>query len=791
MSGPKRACGRPVMAAAHARVQRHHEPVLARHPRHLQQHVAAERGGLVHRRLARQRRAVDARRVAGVERVGAHVLVAVVGRDRAVRDEVPPPHLERAHVAGVVAGVDVRDLAQPRHGLGPAGLRRLEIAVRAERRDHAARPARVGGERVVGREVVARDRRWWPAPRSGSARRARAGGRRPRRGARRAGRRSRPPCPRDGRSATSKISAELRLQPEAHRRAAEDGPVLAQPPPDRARGVLGERPWPTPSASSGTPDGVQQPRHVVIGRDEQRRGVRERLVVEQQARIDVAVRRDDRQLAHRLVEPPGDRARLRVGGQQPVRVQREHGVLVDGHARTTSAPLAPTEVDMTSQMRRHRRRQRIGSAGPTRSSPRSEIRAFVHEQLAAVDLDGRSVCVLVRTAPAASRCRCCWPRSTPRCTGASRRLTVLVALGTHAAMSEQALAAHLGYGRRIAERYPDACSTTPGGTRRRSRTSARSAPSGSPSCRTACCAHTAHVRINRAVVEHDVTLIVGPVFPHEVVGFSGGNKYLFPGVSGRELIDLSHWLGALITSARDHRHARDHPGPRADRRGRLAGPRRAALLLASSRSRAPGTCTRSPSASPEAAWAAAADVSAETHIRYLDAPVRRVLSLIPAKYDDMWTGAKGFYKVEPIVADGGEVVLYAPHISRDQQHPSADRRDRLPLPRLLRQAVGPLQGLPLGRPRALDAPARRRHLRRGPGRARSGGGDARDRHPRGADALDQPRLPRPGDRSTRRPGRRTPTRWSCPTPARTSTGCADGDAPRPPQRRPDGCRGRA
>ena len=56
------------------------------------------------------------------------------------------------------------------------------------------------------------------------------------------------------------------------------------------------------------------------------------------------------------------------------------------------------------------------------------------------------------------------------------------------------------------------------------------------------------VRINRAVVEHDVVLIAGPVFPHEVVGFSGGNKYLFPGVAGPEIIDLSHWLGALITS---------------------------------------------------------------------------------------------------------------------------------------------------------------------------------------------------------------------------------------------------
>ena len=73
---------------------------------------------------------------------------------------------------------------------------------------------------------------------------------------------------------------------------------------------------------------------------------------------------------------------------------------------------------------------------------------------------------------------------------------------------------------------------------------------------------------------------------------------------------------------------------------------------------------------PEAAWAACAEVSAETHVRYLDAPVRRVLSIIPTKYDDIWTGAKGFYKVEPVVADGGQVILYAPHITQiSAMHP--------------------------------------------------------------------------------------------------------------------------
>ena len=92
--------------------------------------------------------------------------------------------------------------------------------------------------------------------------------------------------------------------------------------------------------------------------------------------------------------------------------------------------------------------------------------------------------------------------------------------------------------------------------------------------------------------------------------------------------------------------------------------------------------------------------------------MRRVLSLIPAKYDDMWTAAKGFYKVEPVVADGGQVVLYAPHVREISRDAPGDRRDRLPLPRLLREAVGPLQGHPLGRPGPLHAPAWRRHLRR-------------------------------------------------------------------------------
>src|SRR5439155_13900054 len=56
------------------------------------------------------------------------------------------------------------------------------------------------------------------------------------------------------------------------------------------------------------------------------------------------------------------------------------------------------------------------------------------------------------------------------------------------------------------------------------------------------------VSLNRRIFDYDQIIICGPVFPHEVVGFSGGNKYFFPGIAGAEIINFTHWLGALITN---------------------------------------------------------------------------------------------------------------------------------------------------------------------------------------------------------------------------------------------------
>ena len=274
-----------------------------------------------------------------------------------------------------------------------------------------------------------------------------------------------------------------------------------------------------------------------------------------------------------------------------------------------------------------------------------QVRAFVHEQLAAVDLDGRSVCVLVPDGTRSCPMPLLLGAVHEALHGRVTRLTVLIALGTHARDGERPSSHATSATRRARSRSAipaRRCATTSGGTRTRSSRSARSAPSGSRSCpRAASATSRSHVRLNRAVVEHDVTLVVGPVFPHEVVGFSGGNKYFFPGVSGQEIIDVSHWLGALITSAEIIGTRGITPVRALIDEAVVARARARSSRSAWSCSRGRGRCTRWPSASPQASWAAAADVAAETHVRYLDAPVRRVLSIVPTMYDDIWTGGEG------------------------------------------------------------------------------------------------------------------------------------------------------
>ncbi len=167
------------------------------------------------------------------------------------------------------------------------------------------------------------------------------------------------------------------------------------------------------------------------------------------------------------------------------------------------------------------------------------------------------------------------------------------------------------------------------------------------------------VAINKLIFEYDEFFILGPVFPHEVVGFSGGHKYIFPGIAGDDIIHFFHWLSAVITNPVIN--------------GTKWTPTREVVEKAASLIKMPHKLFAIVALENELkgifmgeeieAWEKAADLSEQVHITYKDKPYKTILGIAPEMYDDIWTAAKVMYKLEPILADGGTLIIYAPHIT--------------------------------------------------------------------------------------------------------------------------------
>jgi nickel-dependent lactate racemase len=167
------------------------------------------------------------------------------------------------------------------------------------------------------------------------------------------------------------------------------------------------------------------------------------------------------------------------------------------------------------------------------------------------------------------------------------------------------------------------------------------------------------VGLNKLVLDYDHILLCGPVFPHEVVGFSGGNKYFFPGIASPEIINFTHWLGALITNYEVIGAGYTPVRAVIDRAASFVPKAASCFALVVTHEGVAGLYF----GAPQEAWEAASKLSAEKHIVCVDKPFQRVLSVMPEMYRDLWTAGKGMYKIEPAVADGGEVVIYNPNLT--------------------------------------------------------------------------------------------------------------------------------
>ena len=169
---------------------------------------------------------------------------------------------------------------------------------------------------------------------------------------------------------------------------------------------------------------------------------------------------------------------------------------------------------------------------------------------------------------------------------------------------------------------------------------------------------TVPVKINARIFDYDQIIICGPVFPHEVVGFSGGNKYLFPGIGGPEVLNFFHWLGAVVTNPMIIGNKWTPVRKVVDRIGQMVHVPKLCLCMVVDQGELAGLFI----GSPEGAWDEASDLSKQRHVIYKERPFHTVLSCAPEMYDELWVGGKCMYKLEPVVEDDGELIIYAPHI---------------------------------------------------------------------------------------------------------------------------------
>lgn len=170
------------------------------------------------------------------------------------------------------------------------------------------------------------------------------------------------------------------------------------------------------------------------------------------------------------------------------------------------------------------------------------------------------------------------------------------------------------------------------------------------------------VTINKLIFQYDLAVIVGPVFPHEVIGMSGGYKYLFPGISGMKVVDETHWLGALI-GVRDTIGRSETPVRRmVEHAGEMVQKLRPVqcLALVIGNKGLQGLW----GGHPVSAHRAACPLSQQINIFWHEHRYHRVVAQCTPKYQDLWTAGKLAYKTQEVVAEGGEIVMYAPHLEK-------------------------------------------------------------------------------------------------------------------------------
>ena len=177
------------------------------------------------------------------------------------------------------------------------------------------------------------------------------------------------------------------------------------------------------------------------------------------------------------------------------------------------------------------------------------------------------------------------------------------------------------------------------------------------------------VEVNRRVMDpsYDIIISPGQVVPHEVIGMSNEAKNLFVGVGGADMINKSHMVGAVYGMERmmgkDFTPVRkifdyglSHflserpiifvltvttaPGGNIITHGLFIGDKRTALENAVA-------------------------LAQQRNIDFVERGIKKcVVYLDPEEFHTTWVGNKAVYRTRMAIADGGELIVLAPGITK-------------------------------------------------------------------------------------------------------------------------------
>jgi nickel-dependent lactate racemase len=191
--------------------------------------------------------------------------------------------------------------------------------------------------------------------------------------------------------------------------------------------------------------------------------------------------------------------------------------------------------------------------------------------------------------------------------------------------------------------------------------------------------YSINVEIDRLLIDgrYDLILSAGQVVPHEVIGMANQNKNIFVGTGGKDTINKTHFLGAVVGMESIMGRSRTAVRAVLDYAEEHFATELPIVYALTIRDTDPAgnLVTRGLYiGSGNEGFGQAAALSQQVNLDLLDAPLKKVVVYLdPEEFKSTWLGNKAVYRTRMAIADDGELIVLAPGLKEFGEDPEIDR----------------------------------------------------------------------------------------------------------------------